>query len=148
VKSKLKIILPVLILLLVAGGGAYKFVLAKPSKAAAAPKPKVDGDLFALTPEFVVNLTDNHYGKVTVALLLKAAPTPAELAPPASDGSEKLLQDAIIRATITDDLTGVPSTELINRVQRDKLRTQMLTDLTKATDVEVTGVLFTDVVVQ
>ena len=44
-KSKLKIILPVLILLLVAGGGAYKFVLAKPAKAAAAPKPKVDGDL-------------------------------------------------------------------------------------------------------
>jgi hypothetical protein len=83
-----------------------------------------------------------------VALLLKAAPTAAELAPPAADGSEKLLQDAIIRATITDDLTGVPSTELISRQQRDKLRAQMLTDLTKATDVEVTGVLFTDVVVQ
>jgi flagellar basal body-associated protein FliL len=147
VKSKLKIVLPVLILLLVAGGGAYKFVLAKPAKAKAEVKPKVNGELFALTPEFVVNLSDSHYGKVSVALLLKAAPTPAELAP-TTDGSEKLLQDAIIRATITDDLTGVPSTELINRQQRDKLRAQMLTDLTKATDVEVTGVLFTDVVVQ
>jgi flagellar basal body-associated protein FliL len=148
VKSKLKIILPVLILLLVVGGGAYKFVLAKPSKAAATAKPKVDGELFALTPEFVVNLTDSHYGKVTVALLLKAAPTAAELAPSATEGGAKLLQDAIIRATITDDLTGVPSTQLINRQQRDRLRAEMLTDLTKATDVEVTGVLFTDVVVQ
>ena len=146
-KSKLKIVLPVLILLLVAGSGAYKLVLAKPAKAKAEVKPKVDGELFALAPEFVVNLSDSHYGKVSVALLLKAAPTPAELAPTA-DGGEKLLQDAIIRATITDDLTGVPSAELINRLQRDKLRAQMLTDLTKATDVEVTGVLFTDVVVQ
>jgi flagellar FliL protein len=148
VKGKLKIIIPVLLLLAVAGGGAYKFVLAKPAKATAEVKPKVEGELFSLSPEFVVNLTDNHYGKVTVALLLKQAPTPAEMGIPTSDGTEKLLQDAVIRATITDDLTGVPSTELINRQQRDKLRMQMLNDLIKSTDVQVTGVLFTDVVVQ
>jgi flagellar basal body-associated protein FliL len=145
VKSKLKFILPVLVVLAVAGGGAYKFVLAKPAKAAAV-KPKVDGSLFDLSPEFVVNLTDNHYGKVTVALLLKEAPTAAQI--DATGDAPRLVQDPVIRSIVTDDLTGIPSSQLINRGQRDKLRAQILKDLQKSTDVDVTGVLFTDVVVQ
>ena len=44
--------------------------------------PKVNGSLFALSPEFVVNLTDSHYGKVTVSLLLAQAPTAQGLATP------------------------------------------------------------------
>jgi len=145
VKGKLKFILPVLVVLAAAGGGAYKFLLAKPAKAATAT-PKVEGSLFALTPEFVVNLTDNHYGKVTAALLLKQAPTAADLNPVAQ--SPTLEQDPVIRATITDDLTGIPSNELIVRAERDKLRAEILKDLQKATDVPVSDVLFTDVVVQ
>ena len=137
--------MPVLVVLAVAGGGAYKFVLAKPAKAATV-KPKVDGSLFDLTPEFVVNLTDNHYGKVTIALLLKAAPTASQL--DATATTPRLTQDPVIRSIITDDLTGIPSSQLISRGQRAKLRAEILKDLEKSTDVDVTGVLFTDVVVQ
>lgn len=144
-KKKMKFILPALLVLAAAGGGVYQFVLAAPAKARVV-KPKVDGSLFALAPEFVVNLTGNHYGKVTAALLLKTAPTAAQLNPVAA--TPTLTEDPVIRATITNDLTGISTNQLIVRSQRDKLRAEILHDLQHATDVEVTDVLFTDVVVQ
>jgi flagellar protein FliL len=141
VKGKLKFILP-LILLLAAGGGAYFFVLApKPAKAV---PPKVDGTLFPLSPEFVVNLGGEHYGKVSIALLLTAG------APAATEGgaAPTLPEDAAVRAIVTNDLTGLPSSDLIERPKRNALEQKILTDLKKKTDVKVTEVLFTDVVVQ
>jgi flagellar protein FliL len=142
VKGKLKIILPVLLLLLVGGGGAYFFVLApKPAKAAPA---KITGTLFPLSPEFVVNLSGGHYGKVTVALLLTAG-APAV---PASGGAATLTEDAAVRAIITNDLTGLPDSAIIDRAQRATLEKKILTDLQSSTDVKVSQVLFTDVVVQ
>ena len=54
-KSKLKFIVPVLLIVL---GGAYKFVLAKP--AAAEPKPKVDGQVYVLTNEFLIHLREDE----------------------------------------------------------------------------------------
>lgn len=140
-KGKLKFILPV-ILLLAGGGGAYFFVLApKPAKAV---PPKVEGTLFPLSPEFVVNLSGTHYGKVSIALLLSAG------APAASaDGSAATLpEDAAVRAIVTNDLTGLPSSDLIDRPKRNEIEKKILTDLQKKTDVKVTEVLFTDVVVQ
>lgn len=141
-KGKLKIILPVLLLLAVGGGGAYFFVLApKPAKAA---PPKVVGTLFPLSPEFVVNLDGEHYGKVSIALLLTAG------APAASaDGTAATLpEDAVVRAIVTNDLTGLPSSDLIDRPKRNAIEKKILTDLQKKTDVKVSQVLFTDVVVQ
>ncbi len=140
-KGKLKFILP-LILLLAGGGGAYFFVLApKPAKAV---PPKVDGTLFPLSPEFVVNLGGEHYGKVSIALLLTAG------APAATEGgaAPALPEDAAVRAIVTNDLTGLPSSDLIERPKRNALEQKILTDLKKKTDVKVTEVLFTDVVVQ
>ncbi len=141
-KGKLKIILPVLLLLAVGGGGAYFFVLApKPAKAA---PPRVVGTLFPLSPEFVVNLNGEHYGKVSIALLLTAG------APAAStDGTAATLpEDAVVRAIVTNDLTGLPSSDLIDRPRRNAIEKKILTDLQKKTDVKVSEVLFTDVVVQ
>ncbi len=141
-KGKLKIILPVVLVLLAGGGGAYFFLLApKPAKAAPA---KITGTLFPLSPEFVVNLSDGHYGKVTVALLMTAG-VPAV---PASGGAATLTEDAAVRAIITNDLTGLPDSALIDRAQRMSLEKKILTDLQSSTDVKVTQVLFTDVVVQ
>jgi flagellar FliL protein len=142
VKGKLKIILPVILLLAAAGGGAYFFILApKPAKAA---PPKVVGTLFPLSPEFVVNLSGEHYGKVSIALLLTAG------APAAStDGTAATLpEDAAVRAIVTNDLTGLPSSDLIDRPKRNAIEQKILTDLQKKTDVKVSEVLFTDVVVQ
>ena len=66
-KGKLKIILPVLLLVLVGAGGAYKFLLAGGGSAKKAAPPKVVGDLLPLSPDFTINLDGGHYGKVSVA---------------------------------------------------------------------------------
>jgi flagellar FliL protein len=145
--AKLKLIVPLVLVVALAGGAAYWLVLKPKPAATKTPPAHVKGELFALAPEFLVNLTDGHYGKVTVALLLKEKPTPKELDPLAVEG-EKLLQDPIIRATITDDLTGIATSSLIERSERARLREEILKDLERATDVEVKDVLFTDVVVQ
>lgn len=63
-KKNLKFIIPVLLL---AVGGVYKFVLAKP--AAAGPPPKVDGEVYVLPKEFLVNLKDGKFAKLAVALV-------------------------------------------------------------------------------
>jgi flagellar basal body-associated protein FliL len=145
-KNKL-VLLPVVLLVLVGAGGAYWFKFKPSGPVKKPPPPHVEGSLFTLEPEFVVNLTDNHYGKVTVALLLKEEPKPAQLVA-TSEGAEKFVQDPVVRSTITDDLTGISTNELIDHTRRDALRKEILKDLVKATDIEVTGVLFTDVVVQ
>jgi flagellar protein FliL len=141
-KGKLKIILPVLLVLVAGGGGAYFFLLApKPAKAV---QPKITGTLFYLQPEFVVNLSGGHYGKVTVALLM----TSGVPAAPASGGTPTLTEDAAVRAIVTNDLTGLPTSTLIDRGARNAVEQKILKDLQTKTDVKVTQVLFTDVVVQ
>jgi hypothetical protein len=64
-KSKLKFIVPIL---LIAVGGVYKFVLAKPG--APAPKPKVDGQVYVLPKEFLINLNGGRFAKLSVGLVL------------------------------------------------------------------------------
>ena len=88
--------------------------------------------------------TGEHYGKVSIALLLTAG------APAASaDGTAATLpEDAVVRAIVTNDLTGLPSSDLIDRPKRNAIEKKILTDLQKKTDVKVSQVLFTDVVVQ
>jgi flagellar protein FliL len=143
-KKKLLIILAAALLIGGGGGGGYFFVLApKPAKASKKDVPKINGTLFTLQPDFVVNLAGGHYGKVTVALLLEQPPV---LDPTASDPT--LIQDAAIRSTITDALTGLPTSKLVNRPARDHLLTALDKDLNRATDTKVARVLFTDVVVQ
>ena len=141
-KGKLKIILPVLLVLAAGGGGAYFFLLApKPAKAV---PPKITGSLFNLQPEFVVNLSAGHYGKVSIALLM----TSGVPAAPASGGAATLPEDAAVRAIITNDLTGLPTSTLIDRTARNAVQQKILKDLQTKTDVKLTQVLFTDVVVQ
>jgi flagellar basal body-associated protein FliL len=141
-KGKLKFILPVLLLVL-AGGGAYKFVLSGDGSAKKAPPPKVAGELLALAPDFTVNLDGGHYGKVSVALELEGG------LPKAAEGAAPTLKEnAVVRSIVTDDLTGLTTDELIQRQTRAKLLDNILKDLQSQTDEQVTHVFFTDVVVQ
>ena len=140
-KKKLKFIIPVPILLVVLAG-AYLTVLA-PKKAAASP-PKVNGTLVELPADFVVNLAGGHYGKLSIALLLS---TP----PPASatvNGTTTLPEDATIRADITDALTGLEPSTLIDRSSRHQLLASLLKQLQKTTDEPVTQVMITDLAIQ
>src|SRR3712207_8194376 len=66
-----KKILIIAVLALLGAGGAYKTVLAKPKKAE--PKPKVHGEVYVLPKEFLVNLADGRYAKLSVALVVEPA---------------------------------------------------------------------------
>ena len=147
-KKKL-MILP--LVALVALGGAYKFVLAKPKAEA---KPKVDGNVYILGKEFLVNLEGGRFAKMTVALVIdpkdtEATAAPAgESAPKVPDGFGTMAQEAVVRDVITNDLTDAKDTDLINRKGRLKMKAEILKDLDSHTDVKVKDVLFTDVAVQ
>lgn len=148
--SKLKIIVPVL--LLAALGGVYKFVIAKPEAAA---KPKIAGTVYVLPKEFLVNLADGRYLKLGVGLVLDehdTSLTPSEgghaaaVKPP--DGFGPLPQEAVIRDIVTDTLTDRDAGTLIDRDGRERLKRRIIAAITKRTDVHVEDVLFTDVAVQ
>ena len=143
-KKKLKIILPVLVLLAGGGGAAYMFLLGGGSASAKVAPPKIVGALLPLSPDFTVNLADGHYGKVTAALLLSAG------APSSTDPSvtPTLTENAVVRSIITDQLTGLTTNGLVQPPERHKLLARILKALQSQTDVKVTRVYFTDVVVQ
>ena len=147
--KKLKLVLP--ILLLVAGGAGYKLFLAKPK-----PKPKVhvEGTVYVLGKEFLVNLDDGRFAKLTAALILEhddKSTLPAgghEAAPKPPDGFGAMSQEAIVRSIITDALTGEKDTRLEESKQRNKLRAEIVERIEAETDVKASDVVFTDLTVQ
>jgi flagellar basal body-associated protein FliL len=143
VKKKLIIVLP--IVLLAAVGGVYKFVLAP--KPAPPPPPKIEGAIVKLPQEFVLNLAEGHYGRVTVALVVPHTALPAAAHGGGTDSSG-LEQEAAIRAIVTDELTGVERGELVQRKARHHVLEKLAKRLHKETDTEVEDVLFTDIAVQ
>ena len=137
---------------LVALGGAYKFVLAKPKAAEA--KPKVEGTVYVLGKEFMVNLADGRFAKLTVALVLdphdtsSAAAGGHEAAAKPPEGFGTMAQEAVVRDLVTDALTNTHDNELIERKGRVKLKKEILESIHKHTDVHADDILFTDVTVQ
>jgi flagellar basal body-associated protein FliL len=143
VKGKLKIILPLAVLLVL--GGLYKVVLAKPTDA----HHKVDGQVYVLPKDFLLNLADNHFVKLNVGLVLAEGEVPAEAeGTPPPDGFGPLPQEAVVRDVITDTLTDADSRQLVSRKGRHALKAKLLKSLRARTDVKVKDVLFTDVAVQ
>jgi flagellar basal body-associated protein FliL len=147
----IKIVAPVVLLVVL--GAAYKFVLAKP-KAEAKP-PKIEGTVYVLGKEFLLNLADGRFVKMSAALVLDpkdhstapaggghgAAPTPPE-------GYGAMAQEGVIRAIITDEVTNAEDQDLIGRKGRKHLRHEILERIHEETDVHADDVLFTDVTVQ
>jgi flagellar basal body-associated protein FliL len=149
VKSKLKFIVPLVLLIL---GGTYKFVLAKPAPAA---KPKVEGEIYVLPKDFLVNLSDGKFAKLGVGLVFDhgyvAAPAggghgAAGAAPP--EGYGVLPQEALVRDIVTDVVTDRSASELTSRTGREDIKDRILKRLKRETDVKVHEVLLTDVAVQ
>ncbi|MGI9099648.1 MAG: flagellar basal body-associated FliL family protein [Solirubrobacteraceae bacterium] len=151
--SKLKIVVPVVLLLVL--GGVYKFVLAKPE---ALPTPKIAGTVYVLPKEFLVNLAEGRFAKLGVALILDpkdhsladaaAAGGAHGAAPKPPEGFGPLPQEAVIRDIVTDTLTDRANNDLIDREGREGLKKRIIRAITKRTDVHVEDVLFTDVAVQ
>jgi flagellar protein FliL len=147
--SKLKILLPVL---LIAGGGAYKFVLAKPK--VKEPEPKVAGEVYVLPKDFLVNLSDGRFGKLNVAMVFDHGFTAAPAAggehgaTEAPEGYGALAQEPIVRSIITDTLTDASADDLTNKTHRNEIEEKIAKRIARNTDVKVHEVLFTDVAVQ
>ena len=145
--NKKKLII-IVVVALVAAGGAYKTVLAKPKKAE--PKPKVTGQIYVLPKEFLVNLADDRFAKLQVALVVEHLPVAASghgaPTPPEGYGTEP--QEAVIRDIITNELTDASDRDLIGHEGREKIKKRILQSIKKHTDVHVEEVLFPDVTVQ
>lgn len=148
-KSKLKFIIPIVALLVL--GGVYKFALTKPP---AKEHKKIEGVVYVLPKEFVVNLAEGRYGKFNVALVLdhsqptapKAAHGGAPAEPP--EGFGTLEQEAVVRDIVVDELTGAEAEELSKRKLRLKLKRKVLKQIKAHSDVKVDDVLITDVAIQ
>ena len=145
-----KKLVPVIALLAVLGG-VYKFVLAKPAKAE--PKPHVEGTVYMLQKEFLVNLADGRFAKMQIGLVLAHDDTSTVAAgghetstPP--EGYGAMSQEGIVRDLITAELTDATDKDLIGETGRDKLKEKILKSLKKYTDVKVEHVLFSDLTVQ
>ena len=147
--SKLKILLPVLLLV---GGGAYKFVLAKPRTKE--PVPKVHGEVYVLPKDFLVNLSDGRFGKLSVALVFDDGFTAAPAAgaehgaTDTPEGYGVLVQEPLVRAIVTDVLTDATAADLTGAKRRNEIEEKITKRIKKSTDVKVHEVLFTDVAVQ
>jgi len=144
-KGKKKFIVPLVLLILL--GGVYKTVLAKPAKT---EKPKIGGTVYVLPKEFLLNMADGKYAKLSVALILnKSEVLPAAEGAASSDAAYgSLEQEPAVRDVITNVLTDANSNELVERVGRERLKADILKQIRQTTDVKVDKVLFTDVAVQ
>jgi hypothetical protein len=146
--KNIKIIIPVLLLVL---GGVYKFVIAKP---APVPKPKIEGEVYIMQKDFLINLKSGRFAKLNAALVLKEGYLEAEVkklgkeAPTPPAGYGLLPQEAAVRAIITDSLTDISSSRLEKEKSRMKVQKGVLKRIQKETDVEAQDVMFTDLAIQ
>lgn len=147
-KSK-KILIPLLVVAVAAV--AAKFVLAKEPPRV---HHKVDGTVYVLPREFLVNLSDGRYAKLNVALVLDhSQPTAPEAgghgaAPAPPDGFGTLEQEAVVRDIVTDVVTGTSGDQLVSERGRRAVKAEILRELRTHSDVRVHEVLLPDVAVQ
>ena len=148
-----KVMIIAVVALLVAGG-AYKTVLAKPKEAP--PKPKVEGSVYVLPKEFLVNLAVGRFAKLSIGFVMAKddhSTQPAESgghggAPAPPEGYGTMPQEAIVRDLITDTLTDAGGSDLTGSEGREHLKEKILKRIHKSTDVHAEEVLFMDVTVQ
>jgi flagellar basal body-associated protein FliL len=144
-KSKLKFIIPIVLLLM---GGVYKFALAKP---AVVPKPKVDGSVYIMQKDFLINLADKKFVKLNVALVFAKAyalPVADAAAATPPEGYGALPEEPVVRAIVTDVVTDANAHMLLTRTGRRSLIKHIKHRIANQTDVKLSDLLFTDVAVQ
>ncbi len=124
--AKLKILVPVVVLLLVAGG-VY-------ASAPAEPKPKAE--VFVLRQAFFVDLDGGRAAMLHVGLLVD--PSKPALVPP----------DAAASAVVTDVLEGASADKLLSVKGRHQLQERILEQIERKTDLELASVVFPDLTIQ
>jgi flagellar FliL protein len=144
----------VIIVAVVAASGVYTFVVPK-DIVEAAPKAKVEGSVYMLEKEFLVNLADGRFARLQVGLILAHDDTssaPANggdaFAPTRPSGYGAMLQEGVVRDVITSTLTGATDTDLVTAKGRKRIKQALLKGIQKRTDVKAEQVVLADVVVQ
>jgi flagellar FliL protein len=146
--KKKKILIPLIVVILGAGGFAYKS-----TKKIPVVHLKIAGITYVLPTPFLLNLSDGQYAKITVGLELAPGQTDGVTAATAgqstpSDGIGTLPEEPEIRAIVTNVITNSTSGELINAPTRTRIEQQILTEILQQTDDKVDKVIFTDLAVQ
>jgi flagellar FliL protein len=143
-RKKLLIAAPVLLLVIVAG-----YSMTKPKKV---PKMRVAGTIYAMPQSFLINLSEGHYAKLSVALELAPQQSSGGSAAGApSGGSESagtLPEEPLVREIVTNAVTGQTGSTLVSADGRSALRRQILATITHETDLKVEAVLFPEITVQ
>ena len=142
---KLKIVIPVVVLVL--AGVGYQFFLKKPP-----PPPVVEGQVYVLPKDFVLNLKDGRFVKLGVGLVVKEG-DPAllpsgghEATPP--EGYGDMAQEGIVRSLITSVLTDKAAEDLTDEHHREEISKEIVKLIKKKTDVKIEEVFFPDLTVQ
>lgn len=141
-----KKLIVILLVALVGGLGAYKFILAPTS--ADGEKPKVDGTVYVLPKEFLVNLADGRYAKFSVAMVLEHAPEAGSHAATPPEGYGTMPEEAVVRDVVTDVVGASTGEQLTSSAGRERLKKQLRRRLHQRTDLHVGDVLLPDVTVQ
>lgn len=142
---KNKKIIFALVPLLVLGVG-YTMMKPKPVS-----KEKVKGIIYVMPKDFLLNLTDGRYAKLTVALQLAPGQSDgatADSAPSSESSVGTLPEEPLIREIVTNMITDQSGGELTSARGRRAIKHQILTAIEQQTDDKVEAVIFPDLTVQ
>lgn len=143
--KKKKVLIPLLVVIFVVGFAAYSFAMPKKTE-----KLKINGTIYILQKQFTLNLAGGQYATLTVALLLPPSQPIGTTNPsnPPPEGFGPLTDEAVIRAIVTNDVTGQPASVLITASGRKAMETKILSNINTETDTKVSQIYFTDLAVQ
>lgn len=141
-----KVLIGLVVLLVVAFEG---YSMTKPKVVV---KDKIQGTVYVLPSSFLLNLSDGHFAKLTLGLVLAPGQSSGAAAAGGSSPSEggvgTLPEEAVIRDIVTNLMTNENSTTLSEDNGRNKVKHEILDAIRQQTDVKVERVLFPDLTVQ
>jgi flagellar basal body-associated protein FliL len=120
------------------------------------PKPvnkdKIKGTIYVMPKDFLLNLSDGRYAKLTVALQLAPGQSNGAAAGASASSSESsagtLPEEPIVREIVTNLVTNQTGEALVSAAGRKSIRQKILLAIQAQTDDKVEAVLFPDLTVQ
>ena len=102
---------------------------------------------------FLLNLSEGHYAKLSVALDLApgqsdGAPAAAGASSGSGEGAGTLPEEPVVREIVTNAVTGQSGSTLVDSHGRSAIKHQILNAIRHQTDVKVEAVLFPELTVQ
>jgi flagellar basal body-associated protein FliL len=142
---KKKLLIPLVLVLLLGVG----YTMTKPKKTVVS---KIAGTIYVMPQTFLVNLSEGHYAKLSVALELAPGQSTGAGGGGSSGSSEggagTLPEEPLIREIVTNTLTGQNGGTLTDEQGRASLKRRILAAILARTDVLVDAVIIPEVTVQ